>query len=197
MDALIAPPRRLAGPTGGVLLEASGALDALSAVEVCRDRDCETGEATFAATLDRAPVPTDLPRGVHWWRAAGIVGGVRSTAFSPAWSLTSGARTAPPESVVGLTLDLDRYGFADVVVGASSNSTLYRERVVVFRGARRGSWRPPRGWSSRPSRRRTGTTAQRSCRERAGSRRRPAATGFGCGAVGQSSGMRCITPSAS
>ncbi len=61
---------------------------------------------------------SDLPAGIYYWRASTRTRGVSGTDFGPTWEFTVGARSAPVDTSWGSNLDVNRDGFADVVVGA-------------------------------------------------------------------------------
>jgi len=86
-------------------------------VQICRDRACTIEVAAFDATGSSAAPTTDLPAGTLFWRAFGRRGAATAAASSFTWEFTVGARSAPVDTSWGSTLDVNGYGFADMIVG--------------------------------------------------------------------------------
>jgi hypothetical protein len=133
VDAGEAAPLRPVAPLSGSVLTTRRptlrwSVAAEVTVQVCRDRGCTLVEETLRPTGDRAVLSTELPRGVHWWRAARTAPGTGP--WTPAWMFAVGGRSAPREAVTGTLLDLDGDGRSDLVTAHLGNAP----RVLVYRG---------------------------------------------------------------
>jgi hypothetical protein len=91
-------------------------------VQICRDRACTKQITAFDATGASGAPATALPSGVLFWRAYGRNGGAIVQGWTPTWQFTVGARSAPVDTSWGTTLDVNGDGFADVAVGAPSDT---------------------------------------------------------------------------
>ena len=86
-------------------------------VQICRDRACTREVAGFDVYGGSGAPPSNLPKGVLFWRAYGLDDGAIVRGWTPTWQFTVGARSAPVDSSWGTTLDVNGDGYADVAVG--------------------------------------------------------------------------------
>ena len=137
---VIPPPRPIAPLSGANVASARPALTwALAAtsdgasIDICPTRACDHDAKTYTAIGERFVVPDDLAPGVHYWRLRGRAGKAAGATASPTWELFVGHRSAPIDTSVGTTLDLNGDGHADFVVADPGAA-----RVYVYWGGPRG-----------------------------------------------------------
>jgi hypothetical protein len=87
-------------------------------VQICRDRACAVELISFDADGSSGTPPSDLPRGVSFWRATARQAGATAPKPTATWEFTVGALSAPVDSSWGSTLDVNGDGYADAVVGS-------------------------------------------------------------------------------
>lgn len=107
-------------------------------VDLCGDRACTTSIVSFQASGTSGAPPTALAAGVHYWRLHGVANGVVGRATGPVWEFFVGSRSAPVNTSWGTTLDVNGDGFADVLVGASSQAGGYLGAAYVYLGGAGG-----------------------------------------------------------
>lgn len=108
--------------------------DATSArVEVCADRECTRVTETIEGASNMA-VPSELPRGVHFWRVTALRGALES-ARSATWEFFVGAENARSTAVLGHVFDCNGDGLADVAIGSAGRME-QSGSVDVYLGSR-------------------------------------------------------------
>ncbi|MFO0558604.1 MAG: FG-GAP-like repeat-containing protein [Polyangiales bacterium] len=102
-------------------------------VEVCADRDCtRVIEAINSASTTANP--SELPRGVYFWRVTALRGGLEAMR-SATWEFFVGAENTNPVGIIGSVFDCNGDGLADVAI-ASPGRMEEGGSVRVYLGSR-------------------------------------------------------------
>ena len=90
-------------------------------IEICRDPLCARVEQAFDAERSSAAPPVPLAAGLHFWH----VRLAAATTYSPTWAFRVRVRSTAVDTSWGTELDVNRDGFADVIVGDPGSSVAY------------------------------------------------------------------------
>ncbi len=107
-------------------------------VDICKDRACARGVASFFASGTSGAPTSALAPGVYFWRLHDHTGSGTGCATTPTWAFVVGTRNAPVDTSWGTFPDLNGDGFADVVAGTWSLNGPAGGQVLTYQGSAGG-----------------------------------------------------------